>query len=305
MFGWLTDWFRDTAIAADFAKVEKLALLAHEQQAGALFPTAGLERQAAAIQAAIDAEVQARFGHEISAMERAITDLRGAIAAHQGNLAILARDYRAELAPLHDELHANKAKLQDLYDEKDSAYQDLNDAKDSLDSWYGKAERTPYLFGNAGRTLPRHALFSQSLGDRDSYREARDEAYETIAECREEIAKHKARNKYVYQRLQSVKADRQRYFDLRRAGQTQRVVAAKLDTARLALKEASHQRQQLDTRRLDFMRAAQDQRGLTTLKERVASLGRERAAFIAAFQAPSALAERQRLHREDWLRCHG
>ena len=43
MFGWLTQWFQDQAIDADFARVERQAQVAHVAEAQCRFATGELE----------------------------------------------------------------------------------------------------------------------------------------------------------------------------------------------------------------------------------------------------------------------
>lgn len=301
MFTWLMDWVREQKIALDFINTEKALRLAHQQEARARFCTIALERQAADLQALIEAAAQQRFGQASLIQQRVIASLQQELATYQARQALLARDFKSELAGLYETLHANKATLQALYVDKDSAYDDLNDARESLDGWYGKAERTPWLFGNGSRALPRHSLFGQDLADRDRYKEERDEAYGAIEECREEIQALKKRNQALFKRIQVVKADRQRMFDLRQSGQNRHLVEQKLHDLRQSLQTALHQQQDLDTQRLAFVAQEQASRGVKSLQERIAVLTREGAAFLQAFEAPAAVAARQQQHREAWL----
>lgn len=305
MFGWLTQWFQDQAIAADFARVEREAQAAHVAEAQRRFATGELEQQAATRQAALDAAVEQRFGAETRALARAFCDLQQDIARHNANLDLLTRDYRAELTPLYDELNANKAQLKDLYETKDSAHEDLQEAREALESWYGKAERTNLLFGNKGRALPRHSLFGQDLSDRDGYKADRDAAYETIGECKEEIAQLKQRNQALFTRIQAIKADRQRAYDLRQAGQYANLVKDRLVALQIDLKLDAGRQRALDGQRLAYQETARMASGLRTLEERIRDLNQQRAAAIADFSSPATRALRQQAHRADWLRRNG
>ena len=70
MFGWLTQWFQDQAIDADFARVERQAQVAHVAEAQCRFATGELEQQAATLQADLDATVEQRFGSETCGQAR-------------------------------------------------------------------------------------------------------------------------------------------------------------------------------------------------------------------------------------------
>ena len=79
----------------------------------------------------------------------------------------------------------------------------------------------------------------------------------------------------------------------------------KLHELRQSLATAQQRQVELDNQRLAFVTQEQASRGVNALQERIATLQREAAAFLQAFESPPAVAARQRQHREDWLQRQG
>ena len=171
----------DIRIDANFPRHESEQRAAHESEANRRFDTSQLEREVDEIQRAAEAEGLAAFGAHIHASESSIHELRPAISQLRCQLELLTRDYRQELNQLYQEkaslLDAKQALFEEMelqqeqrsksQDELSEAYDDLKQAKSSVDSWYAKSERTPWLFGNSGKRLPDRSIFGQSFGDLD------------------------------------------------------------------------------------------------------------------------------------------
>jgi hypothetical protein len=86
-----------------------------------------------------------------------------------------------------------KAERSATHDDLQEAYGDLEDAKGDVDRWYAKSERTPWLFGNGGKKLPKYSLFGQSHGDLSSAKYRRGEAVSYVGDSKRRIADIKTR----------------------------------------------------------------------------------------------------------------
>lgn len=321
---------QDIRIDADFPRHESELRAAHESDANRRFDTSQLEREIDEIQRAAEAEGVAAFGTHIHAAESSINALRPAISVLRGRLELLTRDYGRELNQLYqekanlldakqalfDEMKALQKQRSEAHEELSEAYDDLNEAKSSINSWYAKSERTPWLFGNGGKRLPDRSLFGQSFGDLDGYKADRARACEEIGSSKAAVASIAAQQKanrsrldenktalnFVFESIKAVKEARQRMFDLRDQGIRRHRVDAELsehlrqETAvqkeldRLSNAMAEHVVQQ-------SFRMGSEERRLA-----VAELKAKRAQFLAAFDDPVRRAERQRAHREWWLK---
>lgn len=76
-------------------------------------------------------------------------NIQSVVAEATEKLAILDRDYKAELSAAYEVQHELSKELEDCRHKLSSAYDDLNSAKRSLDQWYSKAEGN--WLGNGGR----------------------------------------------------------------------------------------------------------------------------------------------------------
>jgi hypothetical protein len=191
----------------------------------------------------------------------------------------------------------------------------LNEAKSSIDSWYAKSGRTPWLFGNGGKKLPDHALFGQSFGDLDGYKADRARASNDIGSCKSAIAElagqqktnrtlhqeNKANLNRVFESIATVKGARQRMFDLKDQGVQRHQVEAEL-TERIkqeaALqKDINHQKSAM----AEHVEQQAIRLGIEERKLSVSELREKRSLYLVAFDAPEQLAARQQAHREWWL----
>ncbi len=132
---------------------------------------------------------------------------------------LFSRDFAAEIQSEKERKREGHEIMADLKSRISSKYDDLETAKDDLDSWHRKSRRS--FFGNAGRELPKHAIFSQSLNERDSLKGERDDAFRDIKRLKAE--KQRAYDQYVQlgkDNLAEIHADIGLLRDLEKEGTT-------------------------------------------------------------------------------------
>lgn len=320
---------QDARIEADFHRYEAEQRVTHEATAARRFDTSQLEREIAEIRRSAEAEGCAVYGARIRDVESSIRATQPAMKELQTQLQLLSRDYRHELEVLYEEktrLSAAKQALIDqlkalqeerskVHEELDDAHAELRKAKASIDSWYAKSDRTPWLFGNGGKKLPNRSLFGQSFGDLDGYKADRARACKKIGSCKEAVAdvagrqrankSHRDDNKEnlnrVFESIRAVKEDRQRMSDLKDRGVRRHRVEEELSDR---LRQEASLQDDLNHLTSAMTELVQQQACRLGIEERtraVSELHERRSLFLAAFDAPEQRAARQRAHREWWL----
>jgi len=265
MFDGIRNWLRELRIHWDFQRYEKLARDRHLRETEEKFPVTALQSELQSLLKKIEAEASARYQPRIDRREQECAAIRHDIEKANRDLGYFERDYGAELKALHEqkdghyrnkhELHRRMARLSerraDQRKEKASALDALDDAKGSVDAWYAQSQRSPWLLGNARRELPRYSLFGQSLNELEGYKAARDEAYQevkrcgedvsrlsrSISDCYHEIGEIKRQIADVKQRIRAVHRDRDHKRELQRAGQSRSTILKYVARLRARLKE--------------------------------------------------------------------
>lgn len=315
-------------IDADFPRYEQELRAAHESTANRRFDTAQLEREIEVIQRKADADGCDAYGSSIHQLESSLYALQPEINKLRTQLELLSRDYRRELNELYEEKASLLETKQLLFDqmtalrqersrvqvELNAAYADLNQAKSSIDSWYAKSERTPWLFGNGGKRLPDHSLFGQSFGDLDGYKADRTRACDDISSCKAAIAEIARRQKAnqalhlenkadlnrVFESISTVKAARQRMFDLRDQGvRRHRVEAALAEQVRHEAElqnDLNHQKSAMAA----LVEQQASRMGIDERRRAMSDLRAKRERFLAEFDQPPRRMERQQAHRDWW-----
>lgn len=247
-------------------------------------------------------------------------------------LSIFERNYKAELDALYAQktelfeekeglladAQAMKAERSGAHDDLQEAYGDLEDAKSDVDRWYAKSERTPWLFGNGGKKLPRHSLFGQSHGDLSSAKYRRGEAVSDIGDSKRRIADIKARQAAVrhaidrnyaeigsvMEKIGSVKKDRQHMYDLKNEGVDPTVLRTTIKTTQSTLTDLERQLQSSENQRLALIQETQARLGLGEREAAVADLLSRKARFVKEFDSEQSRATRQDEHRRQWMASH-
>ncbi len=323
---------QDIRIDADYPRYELEQRRAHEAAASRRFDTTQLEREIGAIRRSAEAEGLAAFGPRINELGASIKALQPAITQLRWQLDLLTRDYRQELEQLYGEKASLLETKQELteqmeelrkeraeaHDELSDAYDELKKAKSSIDSWYAKSDRTPWLFGNGGRRLPKRSMFGQSFGDLEGYKADRSRACDEIGACKAAIADVVERQKAnameraenreelnrVFESIKAVKEARQCMFDLKDQGVRRHQVEAHLSGQVGRETALKTELERCSKAQAEFVKQRTFRLGIAERQSEVEEIKMQRSQFISAFDAPSKEAERRAAHRNWWQAHH-
>jgi hypothetical protein len=333
MFKRVLTYFREVRIKLDFPKYESECRTQHDAKAEKLHAISAMEEEARALASSIglasdslykDSILNARF--KISAFESKVSHL-------ESLLNYLVRDYKHELDLLYEEIHAlsdekNKlhserdligTKLHEALQRKNSAHKRVNSAKADISSWYAKSDRTPIFFGNSGKKLPKHAIFGQSFGDLDGYKSTRDFASREVMREGSIISELKSRQQIISERInrasqliglqvekiEQVKKDRTRMFELKRQGVSVKGLRVELDESNHLLHLERAALDQLESMRKGQITAERYRRGLVNLEDAIHALREKKARFLKEFDLSANRDARIKQHRQIWLKDHG
>lgn len=333
MFEGIKSFIRETRIKFDYPRFESEQTKAHLAEAERRFDTGQLQREVTQIRAQASLAGDQRFGDEISPLRKKLAALEMDLQQNLEQLAIFERNYKSEL----DELYAQKELLfqakQDLLAESkrlrdersqahrklDEAYEDLEEAKSDVDRWYAKSERTPWLFGNGGKRLPKHSMFGQSFGDLGEAKSRRGDAVDEIGDCKRRITSIKGsqsansvqldlnRNAIgkVFENIAEVKAARQRMFDLKKDG-VQLGVLRRIIRELMSSKTVSEEEiLNLEKCRTALVEETEILMGVMERESAIADLVARKRQFLDAFHSEQGKAARRDRHRRQWMETHG
>lgn len=332
MFDRIKDFIRDTRIRVNFPGWERAALERHTAEAGRRFDTRQLEREVATIGERTRAALDKKYGATAGALEAEQAARDAAVTFTEERIAIFSRDYRGEIddlyaaknaryetiAALNQEMEQLRSEHAEANGELSEAYDDLEAARSSVDRWHRKSKRTPWLFGNGGRKLPKHSLFGQSQADLSGYKRNRDAAGDAIGEARDardnirarmranraDVAHEREAIREINDSIRDAKAARQQMFDLKREGVRLSDLRRQLREQQM-LQQACRQRvQALDAEMLEFRRMQDAQQGLGERQKEIASLKARHERFMQSFNDPGEQEARRVAHRAEWLRQH-
>lgn len=201
MFDHIKNFFREIRIDMDFSSYERQQRDEHEKQAKRRFSVEQLNIEKSKLLKNIESEANSKFNASIYEKEDKNRLYEKEAKEKEFLLSFFLRNYKEELdelyakkdyqlskkKSLYNDLSQIKESLSEAFNEKNTAFTELNDCKDSIDSWHAKSQRTPWLFGNAGKKIPKHSFFGQSHGDLDSYKYHRDSAYEDVQAAKNKI----------------------------------------------------------------------------------------------------------------------
>ena len=302
MFNWLKTKFQDMRIAMSSPAFEAAARSAHIATAVHRYCTLDIEREITRLMETPRQEMQNRYLGPIKQLRSTISRLRAERAAHRENIRLLDRSYKSELDPLYAELTEPRDRIKTLLSEKSAAHDDMAQARADIDSWYSSSSGT--FFGNGGKKLPSHSLFGQSFGDLDGYKEDRDTAYCEIEHCGNEIGAAKARTDQLRKEIASIKADRQRMYELRKQGLSSAPLKRTAHDIEKRIWQFEYELSKKDVEMAAFREAARHRTGVVVLEQDIEKVIAKREEFIRTFDQACARTERQLLHRGAWLRDH-
>lgn len=293
----------DARIAMSYPAYESKALEAHRATAARQFSIAGLELKIQKLMAGPNQIADERFKQPIEKLKHKIAETQRKLNAKKEDLTLLSRDYGSELDALYKAKAQLFQKLGSVKEKLDSAYEDLEEASSDLDNWYGKSQRT--FFGNGGRALPRHSFFGQSLGDRNSLKGDRDSAGGDIASCKAEKTEIKRSIDLVMGKINALKAERQRGFNLHRSGESRYRIESAMRSLTGLLADASQDCQNLQIGLSGFIDAARHRTGVVSIEAQIEKVSALRQSFLKAFDTEQAKQVRKASHRREWLIAHG
>ncbi|MGB3960830.1 MAG: hypothetical protein WBK95_01200, partial [Sulfurimonas sp.] len=244
-------------------------------------------------------------------------------------LSYFTRDYGQELDLLYEEkekitsrkneLYGKEKELRSLFSEavekKNQSHEELNHYKRKIDSWYARSDRTPLLFGNTGKKLPKHSIFGQSFGDLNSYKYYRDSAYEKVKRAKNEISDIKQRQHKLHEKItqekreintlsaqiDEIKKSRTRMYELKMAGNNNRNLKAMIDEFHWGINKLTSEISELETNKKKYILEEKNRHGIMDLESQVRRIKQEKNQFLNDFDLEENQQKRKRLHREAWL----
>jgi len=329
----LKTFFWDIRINRDFPRYERNLRDEHERQAQSRFSTKQLKIEKDNLLKQIRADANSRFDSSIHERENEINGYLADKNWIEQLISYFLRDYKQELTELYaekDELFSKKTecfeklyeikeRLSEAFDDKDKAYSDLYHYKQRIDSWYAKSDRTPWLFGNAGRKLPNHSLFGQSLGDLNSYKYDRDSAYKNVRSAKARIGDLKQEQHEIHRAIQcvkeeigkifsqisSVKGDMGKLVRLKEAGHRREQLQEKLDRVHLTIDLLASEIQNIKKNKREFVDQEAHRYGVVNLETKIERIRTQREEFLHGFDFDGNEEQRKRVHREIWLKQKG
>lgn len=333
MFEGIKSFIRETRIKFDYPRFESEQSMAHRAEAERRFNIGQIQREVAQIKDKARLAGDQTFGDEIVSIRRESSALDRNTQRNLEQLAIFDRNYKSEL----DHLYAQKKQLfqskenllnesKRLRDERsqahkelDVAFDDLEKAKRDVDRWFSKSERTPWLFGNASKKLPKHSMFGQSFGDLESAKSRRGDAFDEVGECKRQLNRAKAakfansaeidRNHVeigkVIQDIEEVKAARRGMFDLKNDGVRPEVLRQTLHQLQSSKAGLEEELLALERRRSALVEETEIRMGVRERDAAIADLLARKKQFLDAFQSEQSKAARRDRHRRQWMETHG
>ena len=333
MFDRIKSFFREVRVDLDFPSYERQQRDEHERDAQRRFSTEQLNNEKVKLLKTIESESGSKFNALMHEKENNKKQHEEAARETEYLLSFFLRHYKEELNDLYaekevlfskkkglyDDLSEIKFSLSEAFDEKSSAYSELNDYKDRIDSWYAKSERTPWLFGNAGKELPKHSLFGQSLGDLDSYKYHRDSAYEDVQDAKRKIGNLKKEQhqlhrsigqvkeaiEALFSQINQAKKDRAKMHELKKSGHQRKELQSKLDELRNIISSLADEIEGVLQSKKEFINQEKHRRGVVELEAKIRKIEAEKVQFLKSFDYEESKQNRRRAHREIWLKQRG
>lgn len=327
----LSDAWQEAQITAAFRPFEERCLKEHRAEAERRFDTSQLEREIADIDRDAEEEARRVFSVEMQRIRGELSQLKPKADRLRLELWHLQRDYKQEL----DAMHQKKAQLlkdkQSLYEQQaalkakqaqtraelDEAREALEDAKAAVEGWHRKSQRSPWLLGNGGKKLPKHALFGQSFGDLDGYKSERDDAFEAVKQTKrdraeiaaaltanwESIQRAKTAVQGVFQHITTIKEGRQVAQMLWQRGVRPGQLERELSGCLAQCAQLEERLRGLESTRADFVEQQAARLGKLERTATISSLRASKESFLASFDLPDAKLARQEMHRREWLKA--
>lgn len=298
MFGWLKRQIANFRFERAFQQYEREERSRNLAEAEQRFSAVELRAEIKTLCATIEAEADERFGADLQEVQGNAAVCAAALGKREAQLALLKRDYRAELTTLYETLNELKEEIDDLYEQKANAVRRKDRAKASITAWHARSQRS--FLGNKGKKLPKHSLFGQSFGDLDGYKYDRDRASSEIVACAEEIGDLKERKQEIGEQIGDVKKCRDQMHALRANGKTRHGLATEIASRRTEMSHLLRRKANLESGRSGFVVTAKQQRGVSEREMAAAELDAQKATCVAAFETRQAHLRRRARFRRIW-----
>ena len=328
----ILNYLRDIRINFDYRKHEENCRNKHKLQAEKTYKTQTLEDEVKSINKRIDEEADNLFKGEIERLNSKISNISSDVSSSNEILKLLSRNFKQELEDAYlsksslftnkneaySRINVIKKELSEAFESKHEAYETLNDYKDAVDSWYTKSERTPWLFGNAGKKLPKHSPFGQSHGDLDHYKYQRDKAYDDAQEWNEEITHLKQKKNSIGSRISEIKQeivnlnetiykiknDRNHMYELKKEGHEKEKLKSCLGELQSTIKLERRNLEDQQSLRSEFVADKKISYGIIELELKIKKIISEKKEFIESFEKEINKSKRIDDHRIAWLNKH-
>lgn len=329
----IKSFIRETRIKFHYPKFESEQSIAHQFEAERRFDSSRLQREVYQIKLDAIRAGEQQFGDEICPLRKRFAALERDLQQKIRLLAIFERNYKSELNNLYDKKEILLRSKKDLlaqaeqlrgersqaHQELDAAYKYLENAKSDVGRWYSKAERTPWLFGNGGKKIPKHSMFGQSFGDLKAAKSRRGDAVNEIDACnrriatvkglqsanRAEIDRNRSEIGEIFDRIAEVKAARQGMFDLRSEGVQPEVLQQCIRQLESSKSSVEERILDLENRRSALVEETQIRMGLREREATIADLLLKKKQFLDSFHSAHSKAARQDRHRRQWMESRG
>ena len=299
------DFVRDVRIWFSFLGYNWRARAACQGEADRIFSTSELESDLRSRRTELESESRRMWGDEIERLESEVQGIAGELRRLEDDLDLFRRDYRSELDAAYRRLNEIKYEQRLCNDELRQAHESLNEARRGIQSWHNKSTRTPWLFGNAGRPLPKHSLFGQSFGDLDELKSDRACAVYSITNASDRKADLNRSFQESWVSIREIKSDRQRMFDLRKSSRNASFLARRIAEVREFAEKSGRRAAQLRAMREAWETRERKTRGIDALEAKIREIEQSRQEYIASFDSDEELAKRRAQNRADWLREQG
>lgn len=297
-------FIREIQIWLSFLGYNRRARKTWNAEAQQTFATDKLEEDLDARRVELKADSRRMYGAEIERRESEARHAQDELGHLQSGLDLFRRNFRQELDEAYEELEGIKDEQRSCKHELNAAHEALNEARAEISAWHNKSARTPWLFGNAGRTLPKHSLFGQSFGDLDDLKADRAAAVEAISAASVRRKQLNAAFQVTVESIQKIKLDRQRMFDLKNAGVNAGSLAQRMAVVGESSERSRQRAAELRTQQAAWEMQELKSRGIESIEARIKEIKAAHKEYRARFDSPDELAKRKARHRASWLSEH-
>lgn len=295
-------FFQDLRIWFSFLGYDRRARAACRTEAQRIFNTSELENDLQDRRAKLELKSLRMWGAEIERRESEALGADHEVRGLETELDFFRRDYRGELDQAYQHLNKIKEEQRSCKDELSEAHEALKEARSEIQSWHAKSTRTPWLFGNAGRPLPKHSLFGQSFGDLDGLKAARESAVYSIRTATGRRAALNSSFQQALASIQKIKSDRERMFDLRKSGRNATFLERRIFELRKFAAKSRGRAAKLRARRTAWEASEMESMGIKALEDSIREMKKSHQEYLTRFDSAEELAKRKAAHRAAWLR---